>query len=138
VVFIQVPFESERSAATENQFRSYCELCNETSRQVHKTSVNILCSYIQNLQVMQFRCLRVNGALHVMCVQKTIRVMWKCLRDSLHVSVILTCVCFQKIDFWKIFNNETPIRKTSKKNKDVTNFLKTFCCRKTKRFFVDH
>ena len=41
MVFIQVLFESESTSATENQFRSYFELCNETSRQVHKTSVNI-------------------------------------------------------------------------------------------------
>ena len=76
-VFIQVPFVSGSSSTTEKQFRVYFELTNETSRQVHKTSVDIVCSYIQNLLMTQFRCLRVSGALHVMCVEETIRVMWK-------------------------------------------------------------
>jgi len=55
--------------------QSYFELKNEISRQVHKTSVDIVCSYTQNLLMTQFRCLRVSGALHVMCVEQTIRVM---------------------------------------------------------------
>jgi len=76
-VFIQVPFESESTSATDNQFISYFELCNEASRQVHKTSANIIRRNIQNMRVMQFRCLRVSGVLHVTCAEETIRVMWK-------------------------------------------------------------
>ena len=76
-VFIQVPFENESSSTTEKQFRGYFQLKNETSRQVHKTSVIIVCCYIQNLLMTQFRCFRVSGALYVMCVEKTIRVLWK-------------------------------------------------------------
>ena len=77
VVSIQVPFENVDCSTTEKQLRWSFELCNETLRQVCKTSVNIVCSCIHNLLVMQFRCLRVSCALHVMFVEKTIRVMWK-------------------------------------------------------------
>ena len=66
---------SGSSLTTEKHFRGYFELKKDTSRQVHKTSLDIVCSYIQNLLMTQFRCLRVNGALHVICVDKTIRVM---------------------------------------------------------------
>jgi len=78
VLFIQVPFENERSSTTEKQHKDYYELKNEISRQIYKTFVNIVCSYIQNLLMMQFMCLRVNGALHVISVEKTMRVMRKC------------------------------------------------------------
>ena len=51
-------------------------------RNIKASSQNI-CRYclqlIQNLLMMQFRCLRVSGALHVVCVEQTIRVMWEWL-----------------------------------------------------------
>jgi len=78
VLFIQVPFENERSSTTEKQHKDYYEFKNEISRQVYETFVNIVCSYIQNLLMTQFRCLRVSGTLHVISVEKTIRVMLKC------------------------------------------------------------
>jgi len=138
VVFIQVPPESENASATEKQFRSCLELCNKTSRQVHKTSVNIFCSYIQNLLVMQFRCLRVSGALHVMCVEKTIRVMCKWFQTFLTRFNITHLCQFLKKCFRQFFNNQTPIHETSTKIKYVTYCLKLFCCRKTKIIIVDH
>jgi len=97
VVFIQVPFESESTSATEKQFGSCFELWNEASRQVHKTSVNIVCTHTQKLLVMQFRCLRVSGALHVMGVKKRYDLCENGLRGSLNVSVILIYVCFENI-----------------------------------------
>jgi len=75
VVLFQVPFENESYSTTEKVFRGYFASKNETSRQVNKTSVNVVCSYIRNLLVMQFRCLPVSGALNVMCVEEMIRVM---------------------------------------------------------------
>jgi len=64
---IQVPFESESTSDTEKLFGRCFELCNETSMQVHK--INILYCYVQNLLVIQFRCLPVSGALYVMRVE---------------------------------------------------------------------
>jgi len=68
VLLIQVEFENERSSTTEKQLRDYFELKNEISRQVHKISAIIVCWYVQDLLMTQFRCLPVNGALHVICV----------------------------------------------------------------------
>jgi len=50
---IQVPFVIESTSDTEKQFGRYFELCNETSRQVHKTSVDILYCYMQDLLMTQ-------------------------------------------------------------------------------------
>jgi len=46
MVFIQVLFGSESTSVAGKRFRSYFELSNETSRQVHKTSVNIVWCYM--------------------------------------------------------------------------------------------
>ena len=69
MVFIQVSFGSESTSVTGKQFRSNFELNNETSRQVRKTFVNIVCCYVETLLVMKFRCLRLSVVLHVMCVE---------------------------------------------------------------------
>jgi len=44
MVFIQVIFGSESTSVNEKQFRRNFEFNNETSRQVHKTFVNIFCA----------------------------------------------------------------------------------------------
>jgi len=68
-VFIQVLFGSESTSVTGKQFRSNIELNNETFRQVHKTFVNIVWCYAENLLVMKFMCLRVSVVLHVICAE---------------------------------------------------------------------
>jgi len=119
VVSIQVPFENECCSTTEKQLRRYFELCNETLRQVCKTSVNIVCSYIHNLLVMHFRCLRVSCALHVMFVEKTMRVMWKWFETFLHVLIILIWV-----GFWEnIFGEFFIIKHQSTKHQRKTSML---------------
>jgi len=114
---VQVPFENECCSTTEKQLRRYFELWNETLRQVCKTSVNIVCSYIHNLLVMHFRCLLVSCALRVMFVEKTIRVMWKWFETFLHVLIILIWVVLWKnifVEFFIIKHQSTKHqRKTS-------------------------
>jgi len=68
-VFIQVLFGSESTSVTGKQFRSNFELNNETFRQVHKTFVNIVWCYAENLLVMKFKCLRVSVVMNVICVE---------------------------------------------------------------------
>jgi len=68
-VFIQVLFGSESTSVTGKQFRSNFELNNETFRQVHKTTVNIVWCYAENLLFMTFKCLRVSVVLDVICAE---------------------------------------------------------------------
>ena len=58
---IQVPFESESTSDTEKLFGR----CFEFRTLFLFSKKNILYCYIQNLLVIQFRCLRVSGALYV-------------------------------------------------------------------------
>jgi len=77
VTSVQVAFGNKSTSAAGKQSGSYFELSSENSRQVYKTSVNIVCSYIENLLVMQYRDLSVSSAPHVIRVKTTIRVSHK-------------------------------------------------------------
>jgi len=67
---------------------------NETSRQVHKRSFILFRTYTQNLLVMLFRCLRMSGPLHIICVEYATRVCENSLGGSLYIAIIHVCVCF--------------------------------------------
>ena len=79
----------------------------------------LVCSYIHNLLVMHFRCLPMSCALHVMFVDKTIRVMWKWFETFLHVLIILIWV-----GFWEnIFGEFFIIKHQSTKHQRKTSML---------------
>ena len=114
--FIQVPSEIERSSTTVKQLKDYFELKNEISRQVHKITAIIVCWYVQDLLMMQIRWLPMNGGLHVMCVEKTIRVMWNCFERFFTRFNNTHLLKFLKVYSLKFFINKYQSTKYQRKH----------------------
>jgi len=140
VTSVQVAFGNKSTSATGKQSGSYFELSSENSRQVYKTSVNIVCSYIENLLVMQYRGLSVSSAPHVIRVKTTIRVSHKKtnlktfftqFNNYILQKLIKKCVL-------QICHNQRQIHENKGKTSMLQNANSFLRCRKMKRVSVNH